>query len=384
MKIFQPKYFLAIIFCCLVFLMYPGQLLAQNHQAVSIVPFDSERWEIHATDYKVEDYLGQKSLFLKGGLAIVKDSTKFSNGIIEYDIAFSEERGYVGALWHLQDGGNFEKFYFRPHQSGTIESAQYTPVFNKITGWQLYPEYRVAITYPYDEWIHVKIIVAGDCAEVYVQDMEQPIFFIDDLRGDFGSGRVGLEVEDFAPAYFANFTYMPMPNPTLQSTLPTLEKATPGTIMSWLVSNVFAEELLDNKYSWSATDQQNLSWSKLDCDRLGLGNIAKVTGFKDDQNTVFARTTIISSQKQIKAVEFGFSDRIKVYLNDQLIYTGQDDPFSRDENFLGHIGYFDELYLPLEKGENQLWMAISETRDLIAGWGVQARFKNTNGISVKD
>ena len=384
MKIFQPKYFLAIIFSCLVFLMYPGQLQAQPNQAVSIVPFDSERWEIHATDYKVEDYLGQKSLFLKGGFASVKDSTEFSSGIIEYDIAFSEERGYAGALWHLKDGGNFEKFYFRPHQSGTIEAAQYTPVFNKITGWQLYPEYRVAVTYPYDEWIHVKIIVAGDYAEVYVRDMDRPIFFIDDLRGDFGSGRVGVEVEDFAPAYFANFSYIPLKNPPLQTKLPTLEQATPETIMSWLVSNTFAEELLDNEYVLSDTDRKNLSWSELNCDRLGLGNLAQVNGIKGDKNTVFARTTIISDREQTKELEFGFSDRIKVYLNNRLIYAGQDNPFSRDETFLGHIGYFDELYLPLEPGENQLWMAISEKSDLIAGWGVQARFKNMNGISVKE
>ena len=362
-------------------LLCPWQLAAQASQASLLVPFDLDLWEINATDYQVQDYLGQKSLWLKGGIASVKDSSEFSNGIIEFDIAFSGERAYTGVVWHLQDGGNYEKFYFRPHQSGTTEASQYTPVFNGVTGWQLYPDYRAALTYPYDEWIHVKTIVSGDYAEIYVQDMNQPVFFIDDLRGDFGSGKVGLEVEDFAPVYFANFSYLPLENPSLQTTPPTLEHASEGTIMSWLVSNAFAEELLDNKYVLTAADKENLSWTRLDCDRLGLGNLAQVTGIAGDKNTVFARTTIISDREQTKALQFGFSDRVKLYLNDRLIYVGQDNPFSRDETFLGHIGYFDELYLPLEKGENNLWMAISETRNLIAGWGIQARFENTQGIS---
>lgn len=383
MKVVLPKYLLAIFFAIFL-LLYPEQLPAQASQASLIVPFDSDRWEIDATHYQVTDYLGQKSLFLKGGIASVIDSAEFSNGIIEFDIAFSGERAYTGVLWHLQDGGSYEKFYFRPHQSGSLEASQYTPVFNGVTGWQLYPDYRATLIYPYDEWIHVKTIVAGDQAEVYFQDMNQPVFFIDDLRGNFGSGRVGLEVEDFAPVYFANFSYVPIKNPLLQTELPTLENASAGTIMSWSVSNAFAEELLDHKYVLSAADKQNLSWSKLDCDRLGLGNLAQVNGIEGDKNTVFARTTIISEQEQTKALQFGFSDRIKVYLNDKLIYTGQDNPFSRDENFLGHIGYFDELYLPLEKGENQLWIAISETRNLIAGWGVEARFDNSKAISWEE
>jgi hypothetical protein len=101
------------------------------------IPFDSNRWEIDAKESRVEEYLGRQSLFLKGGLALVKDS-KFLNGIIEFDIAFSAERTFVGTIWRVLDKKNYEEFYFRPHQSGNPDANQYTPVFNGLAGWQLY------------------------------------------------------------------------------------------------------------------------------------------------------------------------------------------------------------------------------------------------------
>jgi hypothetical protein len=64
-----------------------------------------------------------------------------------------------------------------------------------------------------------------------------------------------------------------------------------------------------------------------------------------------------------------------------LIYGGNNLYQSRDYRFLGTIGYFDELYLPLKKGRNELWMAISES---FGGWGVKARFDNMEDISIRE
>ncbi len=96
--------------------------------------------------------------------------------------------------------------------------------------------------------------------------------------------------------------------------------------------------------------------------------------------TAFAKLIIESEQDQIKKMQFGFSDYIKVYFNDRLIYGGSDPYQSRDYRFLGTIGYFDELYLPLKKGVNELWMAVSED---FGGWGVKALFEDMNGITIK-
>ncbi len=351
------------------------------------IPFDSDRWAFDAKQSKVEDYLGQKSLLLQSGFAILKDS-EFTNGIIEYDVALDHERGYMGAVWHLQDFNNYEDFFMRSHASGKPDANQYTPVFNNLAGWQLYygEGYGVAIKYPVNEWIHVKIVVSGKQAEVYIIDMDTPALFIHDLKREVKLGKIGLKVyggeifgkhiPDFAPAHFANFAYTNVNNPPLKGKAPVL--TTPaGAIMSWWVSDTFEEQSLDDKFRLDVDDK--LIWKKLSSEYSGLANLASVQGREGSKNTVFAKTTIVSEKEQFKPLQFGYSDRIKVYFNGQLIYRGNYTFGSRDHGFQGTIGFFDELYLPLKKGKNELWMAVSES---FGGWGVQAKFADMEGVSI--
>ena len=93
------------------------------------VPFDSGRWRWSAAESRMEDYLGRKSLYLRKGIATVADA-RFVNGWIEFDMAFTGERGFMGAIWRVQDTKDYEEFYLRPHQSGNPDATQYTPVFH--------------------------------------------------------------------------------------------------------------------------------------------------------------------------------------------------------------------------------------------------------------
>ncbi len=372
------KYFIgALVFLLFVVLSYSPVTSSESNE---VIPFDSERWDISGVETNIEDYLGQKSLLLKGGVAIVSDS-EFTDGIIEYDVAFPDERGFVGVLWHFQDTQNFEKFYIRPHQSGNPDASQYTPVINGMTSWQLYPQYGAKITFPYNEWIHVKVVVSGKSAEIYVGDMNEPALFISELKGGLSSGKVGVETENFAAAYFTNFSFKPVSNPQLKGTAQNEETVSPGSIMSWLVSNTFEQKLFDGKYQLTESDKQNLTWTKFSSDSSGLANLSMVQGITEEKNTAFARATIISESDQIKPLKIGFSDRIKVYLNDQAIFDAEDYVVSRDYRFLGTVGYYDTLYLPLNAGENELWIEVSE-KFPVTGWGLQARFEDLEGISL--
>src|SRR5436305_7133732 len=114
------------------------------------VPFDSGAWEIHAGESRVEDHLGRRSLYLKGGIATIARTSGiagegFVDGALAVDVAFSGARGFMGAIWRVADTGNYEEFYLRPHQSGNPDATQYTPVFNGVSGWQLYHGERYAV-----------------------------------------------------------------------------------------------------------------------------------------------------------------------------------------------------------------------------------------------
>ncbi|RIK77412.1 hypothetical protein DCC62_09605 [candidate division KSB1 bacterium] len=76
--------------------------------------------------------------------------------------------------------------------------------------------------------------------------------------------------------------------------------------------------------------------------------------------------------EQAKKIKFGFSDAVKVYCNDRLLYGSRNNFLSRDYRFPGTIGLFGEIYFPLEAGDNELLMAITE---IFGGWGLEAQLE---------
>lgn len=343
------------------------------------IPFDSPRWIVDAKESKQVEYLGQKALYLKGGGAVIKDAG-FTNGIIEFDIAVSGDRGFMGAVWRMTDPANYENFYIRPHQSGNPDANQYTPVFNDIAAWQLYygGEYAAPVKYINSQWMHIKIVVSGKQAEIYINDMGKPALFISEMKMPVRSGGVGITNSNFTGAYFANFQFSKSEPKLVSSPVP--PKETPlGTITAWYVSNTFNEAALENVLMLNTSLTGNLTWKKLECESTGLANLARIQGISDSSNAAFARVTVTSDKDQIKKMKFGFSDRVRVYCNGRLLYSGMDNYLSRDYRFLGTIGYYDAIYLPLQKGKNEIWMAVSED---FGGWGLQAMIEDTRDIMI--
>ena len=343
------------------------------------VPFDSVLWTFDAAEHRVTEHLGRSSLYMKGGVAWVVGA-ELMNGVIEFDVAFTGERGFMGAFWRMQDRGNYEDFYVRPHQSGKPDANQYTPVFNGTSGWQLYhgEGYSAPVSYPTNTWIHIKIVFSGNRGEVYI-DSEEPVFVIHELKHPAQPGKVGLSASNFAPAHFSRFSYQKLDSPILAS-LPSPAAATPpGTVKSWSVSSTFAEASLKSKTVLGDRDKQ-VTWQTLPSESTGITNLARVATRTQEASTVFARVLIHAPRDTIRKVRFGYSDRVKVYLNDRLIYGGDNTYRSRDYRYLGTIGLFDELYLPLKQGGNEFWFAVSES---FGGWGLQAVFDDSSGLRLE-
>jgi hypothetical protein len=348
-------------------------------------PFDSGAWEIHASESRVEDYLGRRSLYLKGGIATVAGQS-FVDGALAVDVAFSGGRGFMGAIWRVADTGNYEEFYLRPHQSGNPDATQYTPVFNGVSGWQLYhgERYAVRAVHRLDAWVRLAIVFAGPRAEVYLGGSDAPALVIDELKRGAAPGGVGVSALDFAPAHFSNFFFTATPVPLRQPAAPAAapQEGLPGVVRRWWVSDAFREGRLGDRVGLEAADLEPRTWSRLEAEPAGLANLAKVQGIVLGRNTALARAVIAAERDCVRRLDFGFSDRVRVFLNRRLLYHGDDAQASRDYRFLGSIGYFDALYLPLVRGENELILAVSE--DNRGGWGVQARFTDPEGIAFID
>ena len=79
-------------------------------QAQVQIPFDSLNWDIRAREHQFTNYKGQEALMIRAGTA-THEAVNFEDGIIEWDMAFSEERGFSGIRFRMQDFRNFEEFY---------------------------------------------------------------------------------------------------------------------------------------------------------------------------------------------------------------------------------------------------------------------------------
>ncbi len=351
-------------------------------EVTETVPFGGDRWVIRGGETRPEQHLGRDGLWVKGAALWVKD-VELLDGTLEFDVSVSGERGFVGAAWRLQDEGDYEAFYVRPHMSGNPDATQYTPVYHGVAAWQLYhgEGYSAPVQLKTHEWMHVKIVVSGTQAEVYL-DSEKPVLFIRELKRLPRPGRIGLVATGAGAAHFANFTYSLAETPPLKAPpanpAPGPEAA-PGIIRTWRLSSAFDEAALDGKFVLGEADIRHLTWDPSHAEPNGLVNIAAQRSIGSKSDTVFARVTIRSDRIQVKKVFFGYSDRVKAYSNGRLIYSGTNVYQSRDYRFLGTIGLFDALYLPLRKGENELWFAVSES---FGGWGLMARLEDEDGVSL--
>jgi hypothetical protein len=100
-------------------------------------PFDTSAWAISAAEWRVEPYRGRTALLLREGAAWLRGS-RFQNGTIEFDIAFSEVSGFPGIAFRAATNADYELFYLRENLSGQPHATQYTPVLHGLYAWQIY------------------------------------------------------------------------------------------------------------------------------------------------------------------------------------------------------------------------------------------------------
>ena len=341
-------------------------------------PFDTSAWNITAAESRIQPYRGRSALLLREGVAWLRDS-HFQNGTIEFDIAFSDAPGFPGIAFRAATHDDYELFYLRENLSGGPHATQYTPVLHGLYAWQIYagPAWEATARWTYDRWMHVKLVVSGTRAELYV-DGDSAVQVVPRLRGPQGAGGVGLLAGPGA-ARFANVVVRPENAPSVAGEPAEVKDSTAPTIVrTWRVSAPFAESLMVRGHDLPALPGI-ATWPKLDIEERGIANLARLAGNGNGRNTVVAAITITSDKARDVPVRFGFSDRVRVYLNGKMLYAGNDGFATHDPDFLGIVGLFDELTLPLKRGANQLCFAVSET---FGGWAITADLSDRNGIVV--
>lgn len=358
--------------------------VAQQPQTLRVPP-DSPHWVLEA-EAKPADFLGRKALYLNGGAATVKDF-ELRDGIVDVDVATPANRGFFGIQFRIADNdADAEWIYLRQHKSGLADAMQYTPVLGGGLNWQIYsgPGFIGPVDIPKNEWFHLRLVVTGPQAKLYVKDMEKPALVISDLKSGVQKGKVALAVLTGA-TYFSNFEVTPTEPVNWERKEPPMPR---GTITSWKVSPAF--EALERKVEEPLTAKEiaEIKWDDIQAEAPGFvvlyrhraaprlrvtfaNDFSKRLEPQPGSKMVYARATIESDRDQVKKLSLGYSDEVSVFLNDKILYRGRSAQNFRDPGFLGIIDpENDAVYLPLKKGKNELMLAVSE---LGGGWGFICR-----------
>jgi len=216
----------ALILGFLAALALPSSVPAVEADEIHFAVKDTAKWNMPHSGFEVVDYKGKSALRLKEGdgerIAWLKEF-RFQNDIIELDIAAVPS--FTGLAFRVRSDHIYETVYFRPQNSRVADPVRRGHTIQYISNpgytWyhlrEKFPEkYESGADLEPQEWFHVKVIVDGRKAEVYVNDAEQPCLVVDEMFGGVSAGSLGLWVGNKSSGTFANLKL---------TTLPTEEKA---------------------------------------------------------------------------------------------------------------------------------------------------------------
>lgn len=310
-------------------------------------------------------------------MAVLEDQ-EFGDMVVEYDYASTHASGFIGINFRAdRETGNLEQFYTRPHQSGQPDATQYMVLTNGSATWQLHagPNEAVATELPAATWIKIRIVAIGDRADIFVGDMDQPLIHVPDLRSITSSGQVALYASDRpwmtdTGAYFSNITVRAATNSDqIVGSPQDLVGFPQGLITSYHVSGAFEESAISTAFDLPELEVMDAEWTQLKVENDGVANLSRTTPIEDGKNTVLVRFKVSEETAAQRMLSFGYSDRVRLYVNGKLVYSGNAQWRARDHRFLGTVALVDQIALHLPPGETEIIAAVSES---FGGWGFKA------------
>lgn len=158
-----------------------------------------------------------------GPLAILND-VHFRNGVIDVDIsgtpakgADESARGFIGVAFRVQSESRFEIIYVRPTNSHADDQLRrnHTTQYSAEPDWpwdRLRTEspgvYESWVDMEAGKWTHLRIVVSGTNASLYVNRALNPCLIVHDLKLGDSEGSVGLWMGQDTEGYFRNLSIL--------------------------------------------------------------------------------------------------------------------------------------------------------------------------------
>jgi hypothetical protein len=351
------------------------------------VPFDGG-WELKGQSVRIEHADAEDVLSVENGFAYRRD-VRLQDGTIDFDVQLTRRRSFVYVMFRMASDREYEEIYLRPHKSSLPDAIQYAPVYQGASAWQLYhgPGATAAVAFEPGAWTHVRLVLRGEKAALFVGDLAKPALVVPRLARAAAPGYVALR--GFAPAGSGSGPVARYANVRIHAgaaafAFPADGPASPpdGSVRAWSVSRAFAPPKDGGVPTLPGADVLG-ELRAVEALPGGLVELHRYVKLPDPgvrDTAAVARVRVRAARAGLVRFELGFSDVATVFLNGRPLFHG-DQHYSFDnprQEGLIHYGQA-AVFLPLEKGDNDLAVLVS---DVFGGWGLMGRFPDSSGLEV--
>jgi hypothetical protein len=160
--------------------------------------------------------------YAAGGPMVILNNVRFKNGAIDVDVsgapaagAPEDARGFIGVAFRVQSDSRFEIIYLRPTNSHADDQLRrnHTTQYSSEPDWpwaRLRKEspgvYESWVDMETGKWTHMRIVVQGTNASLYVNHSSDPCLIVKDLKLGDAEGGVGLWMGQDTKGYFKNLS----------------------------------------------------------------------------------------------------------------------------------------------------------------------------------
>ncbi len=352
------------------------------------LPFDAG-WRVTGNASRVEEFRGRRALRMRTGRA-VREGARLLNGTLDFDVMLSPHRSFVYIYTRVQSEGEAEEMYLRSHKSELPDAVQYSPVWNGDSNWQLYhgPGLTAAVRLPHNEWTHVRVVLRGQRAALFIGDTVKPALVVR-LQREPAAGYIslgsfvppGTQPDKEAFTAFANVVVRPDVTPFDFNTVPDSAPTLPaGMITRWQLSGPYAPPRDPQAALTASTPAERVGWKTYDVEPNGVLVIGKHVRRPAPNSAIVARLVMRAERDTVAPLQLGFSDIVTLYLTGRALISA-DARYSYDApRQEGLIGLSQAtIYLPLKAGDNEVLIHLS---DSFGGWGLTGRLMPGFGAQV--
>lgn len=345
------------------------------------IPLTPEKWAFQTGKVEFVDYKGQKCMKIapNSGQVILKDWV-FKDGTIEFDVESILPEFAQSIYFHRKDEKEQEIVYLRVGTIGnklTNSAIQYTPYFDGINMWDMYPQYQGPAPIKGGDWNHIKLVISGHQMRVYMNQNPRPVLEIPKLEGNLKEGSIAFE----GSSYIANVQIKPNETEGLSPLEGVdLSNHESNYLRKWAISSPVDFPPGTEAFLGNQPKPENFTDS-LSAERDGFINLTRKFGGNKSRKVIWLKTKLIAKENVKTKLQLGFSDEVWVYLNNQTVFVDKnlfqqaamrkypEGRMSKDNASFG---------INLRQGENELLIAVAND---FYGWGIIARLESTDGLS---